>query len=180
MTAAAKVLKLVDVVALSGDIEPDHKQELRVWLRLFACTTLIENEIRRRLREQFEFTLPRFDLLAQLDKAEDGLVLGEVSRRLMVSPGNITAITERLMESGYITRLPAPSDRRIQIIRMTHAGRAAFRTMADAHSEWISELFAGLSPEDLEVLKDKLVILKRSTQTALGDAAAAPKEPLTP
>jgi DNA-binding MarR family transcriptional regulator len=83
--------------------DEDHRQELRIWLRLFASTTLIENEIRSRLRERFAFTLPRFDLLAQLDWADDGLSLGEVSRRLMVSAANITSIVEKLVEDGYIT-----------------------------------------------------------------------------
>ena len=43
-----------------------HKDELRLWLRLLTCTTLIEGEVRRRLRERFDVTLPRFDLMAQL------------------------------------------------------------------------------------------------------------------
>ena len=106
----------------------DHQAELRLWLRLLTCTNLIETEIRRRLREEFNVTLPRFDLLAQLDRAEEGLSLGEVSRRLMVSAANITAIVEKLVEDGYITRVQSPTDRRAQIIRMTHAGRSAFRT----------------------------------------------------
>src|SRR5690606_27006706 len=45
----------------------DHEAELRLWLRLLTCTTLIENEIRQRLRTEFDITLPRFDLMAQLD-----------------------------------------------------------------------------------------------------------------
>nr|WP_244424768.1 MarR family transcriptional regulator [Methylobacterium nodulans] len=129
---------------------------------------MIENDIRSRLRTQFDFTLPRFDLLAQLDKAEDGLVLSEASKLLMVSAGNVTAVVEKLLASGYITRQPSPHDRRAQVIRMTHAGRAAFRTMAEAHRTWVEELFADLSPEEVAGLMDGLARLKRSAQGHLG------------
>jgi DNA-binding MarR family transcriptional regulator len=147
--------------------DDDHKQELRIWLRLFASTTLIENEIRSRLRERFAFTLPRFDLLAQLDRADDGISLGEVSRRLMVSAANITSIVEKLVEDGYITRSPSHTDRRTQIIRMTHAGRSAFRSMAEAHSEWITEFLSDLSADDMALLNAGLTRLKQAVQTRL-------------
>ena len=91
----------------------DHGAELRLWLRLLTCSTLVETEIRRRLREKFDCTLPRFDLMAQLERAEDGMVLGELSRRMMVSPGNMTALVERLVESGHISRTALPADRRV-------------------------------------------------------------------
>lgn len=161
----------------NDDLDQDErKQKLRIWLRLLASTTLIENEIRSRLREQFAFTLPRFDLLAQLDRAEEGLSLGEVSRRLMVSAANITAIVEKLVEDGYITRVQSQTDRRAQIIRMTHAGRSAFRTMARAHSEWISEFFSELPSDDLAQINSVLTQLKHSVQKHLSteDGTAEP------
>lgn len=145
----------------------DHREELRLWLRLLTCTTLVEGEIRRRLREEFDFTLPRFDLLAQLDRAEDGLVLGEVSRRMMVSAGNVTALVERLIASGHITRRPSPTDRRVQIIRMTDKGRADFAAMSARHGDWIGELFAALPAADRPALMDLLGTLKRSVRAEL-------------
>ena len=145
----------------------DHGEDLRLWLRLLTCATLVENEIRRRLREEFDFTLPRFDLLAQLDKAENGLVLGEVSRRMMVSAGNLTSLVERLVASGHISRTPLASDRRVQVVALTPFGRAAFRAMADRHGEWISALFADLAPQENAVLMRHLGTLKRSIQAEL-------------
>jgi DNA-binding MarR family transcriptional regulator len=159
----------IDAETKVGDAPHDHRAELRLWLRLLTCTTLIETEVRRRLREEHDFTLPRFDLLAQLDKAEDGLVLGEVSRRLMVSAGNVTALVERLLESGHITRTPSPTDRRVQIIRMTPDGRAAFRRMADDHADWIGSLFDGLGEADMEMLMSLLGRLKTSVRTGMRD-----------
>src|ERR1700754_4949417 len=126
----------------------DHQAELRLWLRLLTCTNLIEGEIRRRLRDTFDVTLPRFDLMAQLDKNPDGMTLGELSSRMMVSNGNVTGLVERLVADGLIPRKPAPNDRRVQIVRLTAAGRRAFRAMARAHEGWIAEIFAHLKPSD--------------------------------
>ena len=146
----------------------EHGDDLRLWLRLLTCATLVEREVRRRLREEFDFTLPRFDLLAQLERAEDGMVLGEVSKRMMVSPGNMTDLVERLVESGHVSRTTLPTDRRVQIVALTPRGRREFRTMADRHGDWIAELFAGLEAEDASALTDELGKLKGSIRKALG------------
>jgi DNA-binding MarR family transcriptional regulator len=162
----------IDAETKVADAPHDHRAELRLWLRLLTCTTLIETEVRRRLREDHDFTLPRFDLLAQLDKAEDGLVLGEVSKRLMVSAGNVTALVERLLESGHITRAPSPRDRRVQVIRMTAEGRSTFRAMAEDHADWIGDLFQGLSEAETETLMMLLGKLKASVRA--GAASSTP------
>ena len=113
--------------------EVDHKAELRLWLRLLTCTTLIEAEVRRRLRREFDETLPRFDLMAQLWRLDHGMTLGEVSKRMMVSAGNVTSLVDRLVKAGYVERRPAPHDRRSQLIRLSRRGREHFGRMAAAH-----------------------------------------------
>ncbi|MDP3853664.1 MarR family winged helix-turn-helix transcriptional regulator [Phenylobacterium sp.] len=150
----------------------DHKNELRLWLRLLTCSNLVETEIRRRLREQFDVTLPRFDLMAQLERAPDGMTLGEISKRMMVSNGNVTGLVERLVDSGHIVRRSPPNDRRVQIIAMTEAGHAAFAEMARAHEDWIAEMFAGLSARDVDGLLKSLAKLKTSVQGATRDGDA--------
>jgi DNA-binding MarR family transcriptional regulator len=157
----------LDAETRVGEAPGEHGGDLRLWLRLLTCTTLIEREVRRRLREEFDFTLPRFDLLAQLERAEDGMVLGEVSKRMMVSPGNMTNLVERLIESGHVSRSAMSTDRRVQIIVLTPFGRQEFRRMADRHGAWISDLFAGLTPVSGATLMDELGELKRSVRTAL-------------
>ncbi len=150
----------------------DHKAELRLWLRMLTCTTLIENEVRRRLRERFDVTLPRFDLLAQLDRAPAGMTLGELSRRMMVSNGNITGLVERLAEQGLIRRRAAPKDRRVQIVSLTAEGRRAFRIMARENADWVGEIFEGLSGAEIDTLMTLLGKAKASASRAVGDAAA--------
>ena len=145
----------------------DHKTELRLWLRLLTCTTLIENEVRRRLRDNFDITLPRFDLLAQLDRAPNGMTLGELSQRMMVSNGNITGLVDRLVEQGLIRRRPLPNDRRVQIVSLTPEGQREFRAMARVNADWVGEIFDGLTPKDIEALMPLLAKTKESARKAL-------------
>ena len=146
----------------------DHEAELRLWLRLLTCTTLIEGEVRRRLRDAFDVTLPRFDLMAQLDKAPNGMTLGELSQRMMVSNGNVTGLAERLVEQGLLDRRASPTDRRAQLVSLTAEGRRMFRTMARTHEDWIADIFAGLAPDDIETLMRLLAKTKDSARQAIG------------
>jgi DNA-binding MarR family transcriptional regulator len=144
----------------------DHEAELRLWLRLLTCTTLIEGEVRRRLRDEFDVTLPRFDLMAQLDKAPNGMTLGELSQRMMVSNGNVTGLAERLVEQGLLDRRASATDRRAQIVSLTAEGRRMFRTMARTHEDWIAEIFAGLDASEIDTLMALLAKAKASARKA--------------
>ena len=146
------------------ELPNEHADELRLWLRLLTCTTLIEGEVRSRLREKFDVTLPRFDLMAQLDKAPDGMTLSDVSKRMMVSNGNVTGLVERLVESGHLDRRTSDSDRRVQVIRLTKSGRAEFRKMAAEHETWIADIFGDLAPKDVRELMRLLAKTKASAQ----------------
>jgi DNA-binding MarR family transcriptional regulator len=150
----------------------DHESELRLWLRLLTCTTLIEGEVRRRLRQEFDVTLPRFDLMAQLDKAPGGMTLGELSRRMMVSNGNVTGLSERLMALGLLDRRQSRSDRRAQLVSLTPEGRRVFRTMARAHEGWIAEIFSNLTSADIDALMRLLAKTKASARRAISGGPA--------
>lgn len=151
------------------DEDQDVQLDLRLWLRLLTCANMISAELRRQLREQFEFTLPRFDMLAQLDREPGGLVLTELSKRLMVSPGNVTPIMNRLVEEGYITRTTSNLDRRVQIVCLTADGRKKFRRMAKKHGAWVKTMFGGLDLDDRRNLNGLLERLKSALRDELHD-----------
>jgi DNA-binding MarR family transcriptional regulator len=146
-----------ETIARSGD----HRA-LRIWLRLLTCTQLIEREVRGRLRSRFDTTLPRFDLMAQLERHREGLRMNALSRQLMVTGGNVTAIVDQLEKEGLVERLDEPADRRAFRIRLTRAGEKAFAEMAAAHEEWVVELLGGLSRKEHEALLGLLAKLKSS------------------
>ena len=128
------------------------KTELRLWLRLLTCTNLIEAELRRRLRASFNTTLPRFDLLAALDRTPEGLTLGEISGRMMVSNGNVTGLASRLESEGLVERRTEARDRRVVRLTLTAAGGVAFAEQSAAHAAWVAEIFSGLPPHERDAL----------------------------
>jgi DNA-binding MarR family transcriptional regulator len=138
----------------------NHRAEFRFWLHLLACTTLIETEIQRQFREEFKFTLARFEVLAQLEREAGGLVLGELPKRLMVTAGSLTPIIDRLVDDGYVTRTPSSIDRRVQIVCLTVEGRKAFRRMAKKHGVWLAGLLGHFPPKKLDELTAQLSELK--------------------
>jgi len=137
----------------------DHAA-LKLWLRLLACATQIESEIRRRLRAQFGVTLARFDYMAQLYRYKDGLKMRELSRYLMVTGGNVTGLTDELERDGLVARETDAADRRACIVKLTPKGRRGFETMAREHEAWIHELFAGLDARAVQQLHDHLGTLR--------------------
>lgn len=140
------------------------RPELRLWLRLSACDALIGRKLRTRLRETFDTTPARYDLMALLDKAPDGLTMGELSKRLMVTNGNVTGIVDRLVQDGLAARASASYDRRTQFVRLTPPGRTALRTMAEAHQSWLADLMGGLERDEVAALLGLLDRLKRSVR----------------
>ncbi|MFW2358290.1 MarR family winged helix-turn-helix transcriptional regulator [Hydrogenophaga sp.] len=137
---------------LEARAHSEHAHELRLWLRLLTCSQLIEKRVRAGLREQFDTTLPRFDLMAQLERHPEGLKMKELSHRLMVTGGNVTGITDQLVNEGLVERLDVDGDRRAFRVALTDHGRTTFTAMARQHEEWIVDAFEGLSPRDLESL----------------------------
>lgn len=137
---------------VQGTTMAQHPQELRLWLRLLTCTQLIEQTIRSKLRSEFETTLPRFDLMAQLERSPAGLMMNELSRRMMVTRGNITGITDQLVSEGLVERVEVPDDKRSWRVRLTKKGRLAFNGLAMEHERWIVDAFAGLNKTDVTEL----------------------------
>ena len=125
---------------LEARVHSTHPDALRLWLRLLTCTQLIEKRVRTGLRDEFNTTLPRFDLMAQLEREPQGLAMGELSRRMMVTGGNVTAIVAQLESEQLVQRQTHADDRRSSTVRLTPAGRRAFAAMARDHEAWIIEL----------------------------------------
>jgi len=147
-------------------------RELRVWLRLLSCTNLVLHRLRRNLKDRFSVTLPRFDLMAQVARPPLGTTLGELSRRLLVTKGNITDIVVRLEKERLIERRPDESDGRIQHVYLTEAGEAALDEMLVAHNGWLKELMRHMSAEDMDKLIEALGILKEALKKADAGLAA--------
>jgi len=131
------------------ETEPLSKDRLRLWLKLLKASRLIEDEIRRRLRSQHDWTLPRFDVMSALARAPKGLKMSEISKLLRVSGGNITGIVDKLADEGLALRIAVPGDRRAQLVRLTGKGQTIFAEHSAAHEAWIDEILGGLDSDDI-------------------------------
>lgn len=153
---------------LEAGVSADDHHSLRLWLRLLACSTDIETEIRQRLRVRFGMTLARFDYLAQLHRHPEGLRMNVLSRNLMVTGGNVTGLTDELEKAGFVAREAQPEDRRSFVIALTPKGRKAFERMATVHESWVIELMGGVPDKAKQQLYELLgqmrgVLAARST-----------------
>ncbi|MFT6658255.1 MarR family winged helix-turn-helix transcriptional regulator [Maritalea sp.] len=119
--------------------QPVSKQRLRLWLQMLKTTRFIENELREELRLGFQSTLPRFDVMAMLDRTRDGLRMSQLSKQLMVSNGNVTGIIDRLVQEGFVMRVQVKGDKRATLVRLTPKGIQKFAEMAKEHEAWINE-----------------------------------------
>jgi DNA-binding MarR family transcriptional regulator len=126
----------------------------------------LDGEIRERLRREFNATLPRFDVMAALYRAPEGMLMSEVSRFLMVSNGNVTGIVGRLVGDGLVLRAQRRDDRRTSIVRLTAKGRDRFEEMAAAHESWIDELLGGMTTEEAHELSTRLSLFQSDWEGA--------------
>jgi DNA-binding MarR family transcriptional regulator len=140
---------------------PLQHVELRIWLRLLACSSKIENSLRVKLRREFGTSLSRFDVLAQLDRFPQGLTMSELSRLLMVTNGAVTGLVDSMLVEGLVCRRESATDRRAVHVQLTKAGRKAFLPMARRHEEWVVAMIGQLSATAQREILENLTLLKR-------------------
>jgi DNA-binding MarR family transcriptional regulator len=134
------------------------KRLLKMWIRLLGVTRASESHLREFLRRNHDTTLPRFDVMAALYRRREGVTMSDLSRMLLVSNGNATAVVDRLEKDGLVLRTQSTTDRRTVYVALTDAGFTQFEGLAADHEREISTLFGGISDADLDTLTD---ILKR-------------------
>lgn len=137
--------------------------EVRLWLRLLSCSMTVEKRLRRNFQDEFGTTLPRFDVLAALDRAGGaGLTMSQLSRSLLVSNGNVTSIIRHLREAGLVASGDHPEDGRTTLVKLTEEGQRHFRILATQHHKWICSMFAGFPHENQHALFEILDELRAS------------------
>ena len=137
------------------------KDRLRFWYRAYSAVSAVEREISARLRERFGASLARFDLMAHLFAAPDGLTMGQLTRKLLVSGGNTTGLVERLAREGRAVREVDDHDRRVYRVALTGRGRALFQDMAEEHEAWVNEILGDLDPQDMTRATSLLARVRR-------------------
>ena len=154
------MIKRLQIVEQKLQHIPREKEGLRLWLRIVSCSQMVEQEVRSMLRDKYDSTLPRFELLSALDRVPDGLSMGELSGWLMVTKGNVTGIAERLSEDGFIKRNPTPTDRRSFCVTLTPKGKKIYKEMEEDYESLLDKLFTDVSLDDSDTLTGVLAKVK--------------------
>lgn len=129
-----------------------------LWVRIAKVYSLVLREIRERIL--VDCTIPQFDVLASLMRAPEGIPLVELSRRLLVTAGNITGIINRMVRDGLVARARDPKDRRVVRVKLTPKGRRRAGVLIPKHSKNITDILAVLSPPEQKLFKELLEKLR--------------------
>jgi len=132
--------------------DPLSKRRLKLWIRLLGVTRAAESHLREHLRLNHDTTLPRFDVMAALWRRREGVTMSELSRMLLVSNGNATAVVDRLEKDGLAKRTPLATDRRTVHVALTEEGLRAFEMQAEDHEIEVNRLFAALGETEVEMM----------------------------
>jgi len=146
--------------AMKRNKNSEGRDALRLWLQLLTLTTTVEKKIRRKLTEEFQTTLPRFDVMATLEHANGKITMGELSRKLLVSKGNVTWLVTSLVKQGLVRREQDKKDKRTHYLSLTEKGRQEFEAQALDHRSWVTEIFSTLSEEEMSGMAENLSKLR--------------------
>lgn len=145
----------------TGKNEQDTETErLRLWLRHMKMARLIENRLRRLFRDEFGTTVPRFDMLATLNRHPEGLIMSALSRELKVAASNTTGVVNALLREGLVEQCTVAGDRRASLVRLTPQGRAEFTRQSASLRKWIGTLLAPLEAQEaamVSVAHDRVI-----------------------
>jgi DNA-binding MarR family transcriptional regulator len=142
----------------ASKLEPG-REDVGLWVRLLEVHNLMLSEVRRRLLD--DCTLPRFDLLANLER-RDGQTLAELSRRMLVTAGNLTGLVDRAERDGVVERRADPRDRRLSRVYLTAKGRELISELLPVHAAHVVELVRGLEVSERRELRRLLGKLRDS------------------
>ncbi len=76
----------------------------------------------------------------------------QMSRKLFVSPSNMTGIVDRLVGKGLVERIPKPGDRRVVLISLTERGLAVGLELPDPIERKLTHGLAGFEEAEIEAL----------------------------
>lgn len=140
-----------------------RKEVTRLWLRLTACERSIEQRLRSHLTENFDVTLPQFEVLCELERRGGPVAMSQLSSRLNVTSSNLTGVVDRLVRKGLVRRFRSKKDRRVQQIEITPQGRKAHADIAADNALWIARAFTSLTDDEVAQLRK---LLRRASLSA--------------
>ncbi len=159
-------------MTVKSKTDESKDEDVSLWVRLLESHNLMLTELRRKFAtgKGGGATLPRFDLLANLER-EDGQTLAALSRRMLVTAGNVTGLVDRTERDGLVERRGDPGDRRLSRVFLTKKGRALIGALLPRHAVVVADLLGGLDAKERRELRRLLGKLRGSLTGSHEEAA---------
>lgn len=135
---------------------PEEANHLRAWITLLRCFSSIERVLMQFIAQEYNSSLPRYDVLTALALSEGSLTMGELATLLIVTKGNITGVVRRLKQDGLVRKVTSKQDRRIQSVTISAQGRKLWSAMHADYDRIISTLLSQQSDAELKALTQVL------------------------
>lgn len=140
-----------------GIVQARTREAMRTHLRIASCYNLLMREARQTIARRWQLTLPQFDVLAELARADaGGFTFVELSRLLLVTSGNLTGIVDRLEQQQLVERRPDSKDRRVIRVALTEKGRDLTDEVLPAHAADIEDILSFMPRASLTQLNELL------------------------
>ena len=148
---------------------PPSAHHRRTWLSLVRCFSSIERVLMQHFADEYNSSLPRYDVLTALALSPGGLTMGELASMLMVTKGNITGVVRRLKTDGLVRKVTSKVDRRVQSVTISAKGKRLWDKMHADYDRIISEILSGQSNKDLRALarfleQTRVAVLKQTEE----------------
>jgi DNA-binding MarR family transcriptional regulator len=111
------------------------------WLALVRTHARLWDQVEAQMRHDSGLTLPRYDVLMQLDEAGGRLRLTELASNVVLSPSGLSKLLDRMEASPLLRREPDPTDARSTFARLTPHGRSLVRKARRTHHAWLQNAF---------------------------------------
>jgi DNA-binding MarR family transcriptional regulator len=128
--------------------------------RFVEAYSTIERRLGRALEDECDLPHSWFEVMLRISRAEEGMAsMGSLADQVALTTGGITRMVDRMIATGYVERVPCPSDRRVVYAALTESGRAKLdeaRAVNDAHLREVFSGFSGADLAELDSLLDRL------------------------
>lgn len=141
------------------DGDPEEKRALDLYIKLMRAAESIAQRTQEPI-ERTGLTIGQFGVLEALLHLGP-LTVGELARKRLRSPNNLTVIVDNLERDGLVRRERDLKDRRQIIVLLTDAGRERILALFPDHVAHIREEFRILTPEERDELERLLRIVGR-------------------
>jgi MarR family 2-MHQ and catechol resistance regulon transcriptional repressor len=111
--------------------------------------------IQQNLMNQYDLTMPQFNILRILRGAGDAINVNTVKDRMIEKSPNTTRLMDKLIDKGLIERIRCEKDRRVVYVKISENGLAILSEI-DKNIDVNTLINAGLTDEEANTLSDLL------------------------